>query len=259
MPRAHLERRAMSITRAIILSAGKGSRLLPLTADTPKCLLDCSGKPLLEWQLDALFAGGFAEAVIVTGFREDKVDLLAEAQRAAGRAVSTLFNPFYHVADNLGSIWMARGAFDRDCAVLNGDTLIAPEIVRLLRTQARDDAITLCVNEKAEFDADDMKVLRDGVRLLRVGKTIEQYDAESIGFMAFAGTARAAFLAEIEASMRRPDGVSSWYLKAIDRIAAQGIIATAAIGEAAWQEVDFPEDLEKAAALTARWTREGFA
>ncbi|WP_093313794.1 sugar phosphate nucleotidyltransferase [Sphingomonas jatrophae] len=247
----------MTIDKAIILSAGKGSRLLPLTEDTPKCLLDCSGKTLLEWQLDALFAGGFTEAVIVTGFREDKVERVAEAQRAAGRAVTTLFNPFYHVADNLGSIWMARGAFDRDCAVLNGDTLISPDIVRLLREGAAADAITLSVNEKDDFDADDMKVLREGSRLLRVGKTIEAYDAESIGFMAFAGAGRAAFLAEVEAWMRRPEGVTSWYLKAIDRIAAGGIVGTVAIGEAAWQEVDFPPDLVAAKALTAKWAVAG--
>jgi NDP-sugar pyrophosphorylase family protein len=48
----------MSFERAVILSAGKGSRLLPLTEDRPKCLLEFSGRTLLEWQLDALRAGG---------------------------------------------------------------------------------------------------------------------------------------------------------------------------------------------------------
>ncbi|HEV2746728.1 MAG TPA: NTP transferase domain-containing protein, partial [Allosphingosinicella sp.] len=115
----------MPIDKAIILSAGKGSRLLPLTAERPKCLIELSGKPLLEWQLDALAASGIREAVVVTGFRDDLVDAVAE--RRAG--VRTLFNPFYHVADNLGSVWLARAEFNRDTLLLNGDTLVSPPLL----------------------------------------------------------------------------------------------------------------------------------
>jgi len=247
----------MTITKAVVLSAGKGSRLLPLTADTPKCLLDCSGRSLLEWQLDALFAGGIEQVAVVTGFRADKVDAVAQSQRDQGREVTTLFNPFYHVADNLGSVWMARGQLDRDCLILNGDTLIAPGIVTLLRESARDDAITLSVNEKGDYDADDMKVLREGDRLLRVGKRIDDYDAESIGFMAFRGKGREVFVAEVEAAMHRPEGTTSWYLKAIDWIAPSGLVFTVTIGDREWAEVDFPADLDNAQALTARWRAAG--
>src|SRR5690349_3370386 len=87
--------KTMSIKKAILLSAGKGSRLLPLTADRPKCLIAFSGRSLLEWQLDVLQDAGIGEIVIVTGFREE----LVEAVAAARTGVRTLFNPFYHVAD----------------------------------------------------------------------------------------------------------------------------------------------------------------
>src|SRR4051812_14747493 len=100
----------MPITKAIILSAGKGSRLLPLTEDRPKCLIELSGRSLLEWQIDALKANGVGEIVVVTGFRDDLVDAVV----ARHPGTRTLFNPFYHVADNLGSVWLARAEFDRD-------------------------------------------------------------------------------------------------------------------------------------------------
>src|SRR3712207_5893851 len=112
----------MAVGKAIILSAGKGSRLLPLTAERPKCLIELSGRSLLEWQLDALEEAGLTDIVVVTGFRDDLVDGVA----ARRRGVRTLFNPFYHVADNLGSVWMAREELDRDTLLLNGDTLISP-------------------------------------------------------------------------------------------------------------------------------------
>ena len=80
----------MPIRKAVILSAGKGSRLLPLTAERPKCLIELNGRSLLEWQLDALREAGVAEVVVVTGFRDDLVDAVA----ARREGVRTLFNPF---------------------------------------------------------------------------------------------------------------------------------------------------------------------
>jgi L-glutamine-phosphate cytidylyltransferase len=240
----------MGIDKAIILSAGKGSRLHPLTDDKPKCLIDFSGKSLLEWQLDALEAAGISDVVIVTGFREDLVD--AVAARRVG--VRTLFNPFYHVADNLGSVWMARGEFDRDTLLMNGDTLVSkPLLAKLLASASAP--ITVTVDEKDEYDADDMKVLRDGTRLLRIGKALEpgEYNAESIGLLAFRDGGGGLFVDQVDRMMRTSEGTRRWYLRAIDALASEVEVQTVSIKGEAWQEVDFPEDLAKAEALTASW------
>jgi choline kinase len=241
----------MPIEKAIILSAGKGSRLLPLTADQPKCLIDFSGRSLLEWQLDALSAAGVREIVVVTGFRDDLVD----AVTARRQGVRTLFNPFYHVADNLGSVWMARAEFDRDTLLLNGDTLVAETLVAKV-LGADTGAIAVTVDEKDSYDADDMKVLREGDRLLRIGKALEpgQYNAESIGLLAFRGSGPQIFADQVDEMMRRPDGTRRWYLRAIDELAQKGVdVRTVSVNGESWQEVDFPEDLEMARKLTARW------
>ncbi|HEU0100183.1 MAG TPA: phosphocholine cytidylyltransferase family protein [Allosphingosinicella sp.] len=241
----------MTIDKAIILSAGKGSRLLPLTAERPKCLIELNGKSLLEWQLDALQGAGMADIVVVTGFAEEKV-----AEVAARRSgVRTLFNPFYHVADNLGSVWMARAELDRDTLLLNGDTLVSPALLgRVL--QADPGPIAVTVDEKGSYDSDDMKVLRDGDRLLRIGKALEpgQYNAESIGLLAFRGEGPGLFAGQVERMMRQPDGTRRWYLRAIDALAQSGAdVRTVSIKGEEWQEVDFPEDVEAARALTAQW------
>ena len=241
----------MAIRKAIILSAGKGSRLLPLTAERPKCLIDLSGRSLLEWQLEALQGAGIEDIVIVTGFRDDLVDAVA-ASRAG---VRTLFNPFYHMADNLGSVWMAKAELDRDTLLLNGDTLVSPRLLeRVLGADTGPIAVT--VDEKESYDADDMKVLRDGDRLLRIGKALEagEYNAESIGLLAFRGEGPGRFAAQVDVMMRWPDGTRRWYLRAIDELARGGAdVRTVSIHGEEWQEVDFPEDVEKAKALTARW------
>lgn len=241
----------MRIEKAIILSAGKGSRLLPLTAERPKCLIELGGRSLLEWQLDALRDSGVAEVVVVTGFRDDLVDAVV----ARREGVRTLFNPFYHVADNLGSVWMARAEFDSATLLLNGDTLVSPDLLATVLA-AETGPIAVTVDEKDGYDADDMKVLREGDRLLRIGKALEPgaYNAESIGLIAFRGEGPRLFVDQVEAMMRQSDGTRRWYLRAIDALALAGAdIRTVSIRGEEWQEVDFPEDVEAAKALTARW------
>lgn len=243
----------MKIDKAVILSAGKGSRLLPLTADRPKCLIEVGGKTLLDWQLDVLQAAGISDIVIVSGFRDHLVDAVA----ARRRGVRTLFNPFYHVADNLGSVWMARAEFDRDLLLLNGDTLVSqPLLARVLDAETGPIAVT--IDEKEDYDSDDMKVLRDGDRLRRIGKALEPgaYNAESIGLLAFRGDGPRLFVDQVERMMRSAEGTRRWYLRAIDALAQAGAdVRTVSIRGEEWQEVDFPEDIEKAEALTARWAR----
>jgi choline kinase len=241
------------IGRAIILSAGKGSRLLPLTAECPKCLIELSGRTLLEWQLDSLSAAGIGEVVVVTGFRPDLVEQVASRRDG----VSTIFNPFFHVADNLGSAWMARQAMDRDFVLLNGDTLVPAALVERL-VHAPPSPICLAVASKADYDADDMKALCEGERLVRVGKALEagNFNAEAIGMSRYIGEGRAAFVEAIDQMLRTPEGPSQFYLRAIDRLADTGIVAAARVDGLDWTEVDFPADLEIARRLTDRWAAE---
>ena len=101
-----------------------------------------------------------------------------------------------------------------------------------------------------------MKVLRQGDRLLRIGKALEagQYNAESIGLLAFRGEGPRLFSDQVDRMMRQPDGTRRWYLRAIDALARSGAdVRTVSIKGEEWQEVDFPEDVEAAKRLTARW------
>src|SRR3546814_12058721 len=94
----------MTIDKAIILSAGQCSRLLPLTRDIPKCLIEFNGRSLISWQVAALVANGIKDIVVVTGFRTERVeDHALQLYRDTGARIRTLFNPFFQVADNLRS------------------------------------------------------------------------------------------------------------------------------------------------------------
>ena len=87
--------------KAIVLSAGQGKRLLPLTANQPKCLLPVDGdSTVLGLQLDALARCGFELATVVIGFGADHVERFIEGRQFGEMRVETLFNPFFSVSDN---------------------------------------------------------------------------------------------------------------------------------------------------------------
>ncbi|MGQ0619041.1 MAG: phosphocholine cytidylyltransferase family protein [Panacagrimonas sp.] len=241
--------------KAIILSAGQGSRLLPHTEHTPKCLLDLGGRSLLAWQLRALAESGVHEAVVVTGFGADQVEREIERHTPAQMQVRTFYNPFYKLADNLASCWMVRAELSGPCLILNGDTLFEPEIGRRLMA-APNAAITVTIDRKPRYDADDMKVSTEGERLTAIGKKLPAHivTGESIGFLRFDPVGAACFVAEIERVMRTPDGPGLWYLSAIHRLANQDVdVRVASIEGLQWGELDYPADLVRNRAMAEGW------
>jgi choline kinase len=244
--------------KAIILSAGQGSRLLPMTENLPKCLLALGSRNMLEWQLRGLAAAGVREAVVVTGFRSELVERALEQIAPPRMRVRTLFNPFYKVADNLASCWMARGEFSVPSLILNGDTLFEPEIARRL-IGAPSAPITVTIDRKSSYDADDMKVTTQGDRLTAIGKKLPlpTVTGESIGFLRFEPKGAAAFVDEIERTMHTPEGVGLWYLSAIYRLANSGTdVRVASIEGLQWGELDFPADLARCRAMAESWEQQ---
>jgi choline kinase len=238
--------------KAVILSAGQGSRLGHLVDDRPKCLIDFSGRTLLDRQLDTLAANGVEEAVVVTGFHDELVEQ-AIAKRGRGPVVRTVFNPFYKVADNTGSLFMARAELAGDCLVWNGDTLVSNALMR--RVVDNDRAgICVTIDRKETYDDDDMKVVEEGGRLKAIGKRLEGgVNAESIGLLAFRGGGAERFRQAIEQAMRTPEGTTIWYLRVINQLAQGSDVWTLDISGEEWGEVDFPPDVEAARELVAGW------
>jgi choline kinase len=227
--------------------------------DKPKCLIDFNGRTLLDRQLDTLEANGVGEAVVVTGFHDELIEQ-AIARRNGGLPVRTVYNPFYKVADNTGSLFMARDELAGDCLVWNGDTLVSRELMRRVVGNDRS-GICVTIDRKQAYDDDDMKVVEDGGRLKAIGKRIpiRTVNAESIGLLAFREGGAERFRDAIDRAIRTPEGTTIWYLRVIHQIAQNGDVWTLDVQGEEWGEVDFPVDVEAARALTARWDSEARA
>lgn len=229
--------------RAIILAAGRGSRLLPLTENLPKCLLPIGSTTVLSLQLDTLESAGIDEAIIIGGFMIGSLE--AEVSGRSGpMRVRTLFNPFYQVADNLASCWMAREFMQDDFVLINGDTLIEPALAkRVIESPVTNIQVT--IDKKPVYDPDDMKVSLNGTDLTAIGKRLsaDETHGESIGFLRFMRDGPSLFREKLHQMMRTGDGVQAWFLSAIDALAkTDTTVATYSIEGMHWAEMDTVED-----------------
>jgi len=234
--------------KAIILSAGQGRRLLPLTGSRPKCLLTLGdGRSILDLQLDTLAACGVEEVVVAVGFGADAVEARLADRRSTRPTVRTLFNPLFEHSDNLVTAWLTRSEFEANFLLLNGDTLFDASALSVV-LEAPAAPISLAIHRKAVYDDDDMKVaLSASGQLEAVSKTIPRarVDAESIGLIRFQSSGGAALAAALDEAIRAESALGDWYLSALDSLARKRPIETVDITGHWWDEVDSPADLER--------------
>lgn len=248
--------------KAIILGAGQGKRLLPLTSDRPKNTIELAGKTMLAWQVEQLTRCGVTQIYVVAGFKADAQEREIEHLRRAypGCELSSIFNPFYKVADNLVSCWMAAHRMHGDFILVNGDTLFHESVLRRLLAD-RGAPVTLAVDKKDHYDEDDMKVHLDGTQLLEIGKDLptDRVNGESIGMLYFHNDGPAIFRGMLERIMAADGALDIWYLSAIGAIAQQHVVQTRSIQGLEWCEVDFPVDKTRAEDMVRGWSRQAVA
>lgn len=104
------------VKRAIILAAGFGSRLVPITLNTPKPLVLVNGKKIIETLLDAIVAAGIPEIIIVTGYLHECFDILLKKYSN----IKLVYNSKYNEANNISSAYLVRDKFD-SAYVLDSD------------------------------------------------------------------------------------------------------------------------------------------
>ncbi len=141
-----VERQNEKVERAIILAAGMGVRLQPLTLNKPKCLLPFLGKTILEYQITQLKKCGITDIVVVIGYQACQVIQILPA------GVRYILNPDYQVTNSLYSLYLARENLDRAVLLMNGDVIYD---IQLLSGLIKDPFPNVLL---VEFD----KPLQDG-------------------------------------------------------------------------------------------------
>ena len=231
---------------ALIMAAGRGSRLGGETDIRPKGLVDIGGISPLEFQIDILADRSVSRATVVTGYRREMVEE-AVRQRAAGRMELTfVWNPFWPVTNVLGSAWMARESLADDVVYLHADTVFTPSILDDCLAAGGGAALPI---DLRPCELEQMKATVVDGRVTHLSKELpdERTAGEFIGIGVFRSSSlaglRAAMDDELEAG-----GLTSYFEAAINRAvkdAGLEVVAVPTRGRP-WTEIDFPEDLELA-------------
>jgi L-glutamine-phosphate cytidylyltransferase len=121
------------VRTALLLAAGLGCRLAPLTEVLPKCLVSVSGVPILERLVRALDSHRFERLVIVTGYRAETIrDYLGESFGAI--AVEYIVSPLFATTNNIYSLWLARHLIDEPFLLVESDLVFdGPLLAPLLQ------------------------------------------------------------------------------------------------------------------------------
>ena len=127
--------KSKGVRRAIILAAGRGSRLHTLTGDAPKCLTEIGGEPILERALHALANLGVTEAVVVIGYMGAMVRSRI-GSHFDGIDILYVEAPDYATTNNIRSLWDARDYLDRDLVLLEADVVFDTAVVETLFAQS---------------------------------------------------------------------------------------------------------------------------
>lgn len=236
--------------KIIILAAGRGERLMPLTQNTPKPLIDIgNGNTLLEEQILSLKEANVVdEIVLVIGYLAEQIEAKIKLYRDNGLHISTIYNPSWKVSNNLLSLWLARQVIaENDVMITNGDNIFSSTVFSGLAKQ--NAGIWLSVCPKETFDPDDMKVkLVDGFVSV-VSKTISTEDCivESPGLVMVRGeNARQIFVEQLEGVVREDDNINRFWLEVFNRMGKKGVLVRPWSFESKnnWQEIDFHGDVK---------------
>jgi choline kinase len=250
--------------KAILIAAGRGRRLMPLTDDVPKCYAPIRGRRILDWCLDALGAAGLTDVVFVGGYRIERVQAdypqLAFRENRDWEHNNILVSLFHAEADMAGGFVSSYG-----------DILYTPEAMRRLVATPADIALLVDTDWRRRYaprtehpETDGEKVRLDGGRVVEVNRAIpaDEAPAEFTGVAKFS-PAGARALAEHyhrarmawEDAATTPHGLpfARWYLiHLLQEMLEAGVRMTAVETHGGYFEIDTTQDWRLAEAGWAR-------
>ena len=241
--------------RGLILAAGRGSRLYPYTEECPKALTELAGKPLIQWQIDAMRTAGIDDIVIVNGY-------LAEMLEIDGTRQVT--NHDWATTNMVDSLFCADGDFGDDLIISYSDIVYEPRIIAALSAAPHYVSVVVDTDWRrywsARFDdpLSDAETLRltSGGGIAEIGQkpqTLDEIEAQYIGLMRFKAAGietlrrTKATLGDIHRDWMDARPVEKAYMTdLLMEMILRGDAVHAVPTDGGWLEIDTPEDMDLA-------------
>ncbi len=259
----------MTVTRAILIAAGRGKRLGPHTEEIPKCMVQVGARPILGWVWDAFTAAGIEELVVIRGYRGD---VLESFVRGLAPRVHFVDNPAWQTNNVLLSLACARAYLDQPCLISYSDILFTPAVARAAAASPAEIALVIdrefrsIYEGRTEHPLDEGEVadlMPDG-SVARVGKRAlppSEAIGEFIGLTKLGPRGVATVARSLDALARRFEGrdhepfqraltYRNAYLTDLwQEMIDGGLRLDPVMIEGSWREIDTGQDLERARQL----------
>mgnify|MGYP006291187101 FL=1 len=226
----------MNVASAVVLAAGEGQRLRPLTKHRPKPMLPAANRPILEHVLDAIIDAGITDLHLVVGYKHERV------QDHFGSSYRGHDLTYHHQHKQLGSghaLLQAEGAIDADFLVVNGDQLISTQTVsEVIDAHSVEDVATLAIVESDDAPKyGAVRMENDHITELVEKPHSNEYRLLNAGVYAFAPS----FFAEVENTPRQ-DGELSLTDPLIQLLENDELVRGVKTDEI-WRDATYPWDL----------------
>jgi choline kinase len=241
--------------KGIIIGAGRGQRLMPLTEDSPKCFAEVRGKRILDWALDAFAAGGLRDVVFIGGYLIDRI-------RSEYPHMMFKHNRDWENNNILASLFYAEDEMDGGFVCSYADILYRPVIVQALMDSPYDITLVADTNWRERYRArtehpeDDAEKIRcDGDRIIRVARDVPHDEAhgEYIGVARFTPHGASLLRSHYHDVVARYDGLpfhgartvqKAYLIHMIQELIDRGVAVHKMDTHGGYWEVDTTQDYE---------------
>lgn len=226
--------------KALILAAGRGTRISRYLSGMPKCTVDIGGERLIQYTVRLLKAYGIDRIGIVLGYRQEVIREVLKDQQ-----VEFYYNPFFDVTNSIASAWFARPFFDGDddMMIMNGDVFIDGALLELILREKRSPVMFA---DESRKETADYKFYYENQILLKYGKDLEGSDitGEYIGIGTFGRDFVPVFVKQME-TMIEHQVHSVWWENVLYEMCSGRKIYVKDVQGLFWAEVDYIEDYER--------------
>ncbi len=241
---------------AIILAAGVGSRIRPLTNNCPKSLLKVDGKTILEMMISHIQDCGINEVVFVLGYLQEQIKDYVKKQ-FPDLVVHYVINEKYAETNTGYSLMLTKDFVQGSTFIkFDADVVFDINILKNLIESKYDNC--LCIDKNINLDAEEIKVIvKNENKVIKASKTVNPEDAigESIGIEKISSEAAQSLFSELELMMEDEQYHQEYYEAAYERIIEKGVPFHALdITGLRWTEIDTIEDFATAEKIFSQKT-----
>lgn len=227
--------------RALILAAGRGTRISRYLSGRPKCTVDIGGGiTLIENTIRQLRGMGIKDIGIILGYNQEVIrEILKEHD------IKFYYNPFFDVTNSIASAWFARDFItnEDDIMIMNGDVFVDDSLLEIIKEETLSPVLFCDETRKEEAD---YKFYYEDNRLLKYGKELEGEDitAEYIGIAKIGKEFISTFKNELESMINKQQHYL-WWKNALYELSKEKDIYVKDVEGRFWAEVDYMEDYER--------------